>query len=123
MWERLQNVLNFKMDYSEVNFTFNSQMGFSDVWTDIDFYKEDREHSTQKPLKLIERLIIASSNEGDIILDPFLGSGTTAIACKKLGRKYIGIEVDKKYCEYAKKRLSFEIPESFKGETQKNLSS
>lgn len=109
MWDRLQEIFNFKMDYSEVNFTFNTQMGFSDVWTDIDFYKEDRSHSTQKPLKLIERLIIASSNEGDIVLDPFLGSGTTAIAAKKLGRKFIGVEVDKDYCEYAKKRMKFEI--------------
>ena len=123
MWERLQKVLDFKMDYSEVNFTFNSQMGFTDVWKDIDFYKEDRNHSTQKPLKLIERLIIASSNERDIVLDPFLGSGTTAIASKKLGRKFIGIEVDKEYCEYAKKRMKFEIPEKSKAEIQKDLSS
>ena len=109
MWERLQKILDFKMDYSEVNFIFNSQMGFSDVWTDIDFYKEERNHSTQKPLKLIERLVIASSNEGDIILDPFLGSGSTAIASKKLNRKFIGIEVDKEYCKFAEERLKKEL--------------
>jgi DNA modification methylase len=109
MWERLQDVLKFKMDYSEVNFTFNTQMGFSDVWTDIDFYKEDRNHPTQKPLKLMERLVIASSNEGDLVLDPFLGSGTTAIASKKLNRKFIGIEIDKKYCKLAEKRLKTEL--------------
>lgn len=105
MWEKLQKIFNFNMDYSEVNFTFNSQMGFTDVWRDIDFYKEKREHSTQKPIKLIKRLIKASSNEGDIILDPFLGSGSTAIASKELKRNFIGIELDKKYCDYAKKRL------------------
>jgi len=109
MWEKLQKILDFKMDYSEVNFIFNSQMGFSDVWTDIDFYKEDRNHSTQKPLKLIERLVIASSNEGDIVLDPFLGSGSTAIASKKLNRKFIGIEVDKEYCKFAEERLKKEL--------------
>ena len=80
-------------------------MGFTDVWTDIDFYKEKREHSTQKPLKLIERLVKASSNEGDIVLDPFLGSGSTAVVSKQLNRKFIGVEVDKDYCEYAKRRL------------------
>ncbi|MEK6935643.1 MAG: site-specific DNA-methyltransferase [Nanoarchaeota archaeon] len=105
MWGRLQEILKFKMDYSEVNFTFNPQMGFTDVWTDINFYKEDREHSTQKPIPLIERLIKASSNEGMIVLDPFLGSGSTAVASRQLNRKFIGIEVDKKYCDYAKKRL------------------
>lgn len=108
MWERLQKILKFKMDYSEVNFTFNPQVGFSDVWRDIDFYEEDRKHPTQKPLKLIERLIRASSNVGDVVLDPFLGSGTTAVAAIKLGRKFIGIEIDKKYCKYAKNRLEVE---------------
>jgi len=108
MWKKLQKILNFRMNYSEVNFIFNSQMGFTDVWTDIDFYKENRNHSTQKPLKLIERLIKASSNKGMIVLDPFLGSGTTAVASKKLKRKFIGIECDKRYCDYAKKRVAQE---------------
>ena len=119
-WEKLQEILKFKMDYSEVNFVYNPQMGFTDVWRDIDFYKEDREHSTQKPIKLIERLIKASSNEGMIVLDLFLGSGSTAVASKKLNRKFIGIEVDKKYCESAIKRLKFEIPDD-NVEIQKGL--
>lgn len=108
MWEKLEKIFNFKMDYSEVNFTYNPQMGFTDVWNDIDFYEEHREHSTQKPIKLIERLVKASSNEGDIILDPFLGSGTTAIVAKKLNRNFIGIEIDEKYCKIAEKRLKEE---------------
>lgn len=106
MWEKLQEILKFKMDYSEVNFTFNPQMGFTDVWTDIDFYKEDRNHSTQKPVKLIERLVIASSNEGMLVLDPFMGSGTTAVAARKLKRHFIGFEVDKKYYDYSLSRIS-----------------
>src|SRR3989344_5549554 len=119
-WEKLQEILKFKMDYSEVNFIYNPQMGFTDVWRDIDFYKEDREHSTQKPIKLIERLIKASSNEGMLVLDPFLGSGSTAVASKKLNRNFVGIEVDKEYCDKARKRLKFEISED-NPEVQKGL--
>ena len=105
MWGKLQDIFKFKMDYSEVNFTFNSQMGFTDVWKDIDFYKEDRIHSTQKPIKLIERLIIASTNEGMLVLDPFMGSGSTAVAARKLKRDFIGFEIDKKYHKHSLERL------------------
>ena len=77
--------------------TFNQQMGFTDVWNDIDFYEEKRVHPTQKPQKLLERIILASSNEGDVVLDPFMGSGSTGVACKNLNRKFIGIELDEKY--------------------------
>lgn len=62
-------------------------------------------HSTQKPLELLQRIIAVSSNEGDIILDPFGGTMTTGVAAKSLGRNYIMIERDKKYCEYGKIRL------------------
>jgi DNA modification methylase len=64
------------------------------------------EHPTEKPLSLIEKFILTSSNEDDIVLDPFLGSGTTAVACKKLGRKFIGIEKEQKYVDIANKRLN-----------------
>ena len=63
-------------------------------------------HPTQKPEEMLKRIIIASSNNGDTVLDPFLGSGTTAIVAKKLGRNWIGIEKSKKYAEMAKKRIS-----------------
>ncbi len=62
-------------------------------------------HPTVKPVPLIERMIGWSSNPGDIILDPFAGSGTTLIAAKQLGRKYIGIEINKDYCRIAEDRL------------------
>src|SRR3989338_4388970 len=75
------------------------QRGLTDVWTDIDFYKEERYHPTQKPLNLIQRLILASSDEGMIVVDPFVGSGSTAVAAKSLKRKYLGIELDPKYSE------------------------
>ena len=64
----------------------------------------------QKPVDIIGKLIKASSDKDDIILDPFLGSGTTAVACKELGRKYIGIEISPEYCEIARRRISA-IPE------------
>ena len=62
-------------------------------------------HSTQKPQELLERIITISSNMGDIVLDPFGGTMTTAAAAKKLNRKYIMIEANKKYCEFGQKRL------------------
>ena len=63
-------------------------------------------HPTQKPLDLLERIILASTNEGDLILDPFMGSGTTGVAALKLGRKFVGIEKEKEFIELAEKRLS-----------------
>ena len=62
-------------------------------------------HSTQKPESLLHRVLLASSNKGDMILDPFLGSGTTAAVAKKLGRNYCGIEKEKNYFKTAEQRL------------------
>ena len=66
---------------------------------------ENTIHPTQKPEKLFAKLILASSKAQDIILDPFLGSGTSSVVAKKLDRKYIGIEIDKLYANLAEKRL------------------
>lgn len=63
-------------------------------------------HPTEKPVRLMERFIRLHTQENDIILDPFLGSGTTAVACVNLNRHYIGIELDEKYCEIARKRVA-----------------
>jgi site-specific DNA-methyltransferase (adenine-specific)/modification methylase len=62
-------------------------------------------HPTQKPEEMLKRIIIASSNKGDIVLDPFLGSGTTAVVAKRLGRRWIGIEKNKKYVKIAEDRV------------------
>jgi DNA modification methylase len=62
-------------------------------------------HPTQKPEELLRRIILASSNEGDLVLDPFLGTGTTAFMAKMLNRNWIGIEKEEKYIEYAEKRI------------------
>lgn len=81
----------------------------SNLWTDISvpFWSmpENTDHPTQKPEKLIAKLILASSINGDVVLDPFLGSGTTSVVSKKLGRNYVGIEFDKLYACFAEKRL------------------
>jgi modification methylase len=63
-------------------------------------------HPTQKPLKLIQQVLLSASNKGDLIFDPFIGTGTTAVAAKILGRNWIGIEKEKKYVDLAYKRLS-----------------
>ena len=67
--------------------------------------KEHGKHPTQKPLDLLKRIVLASTNENNIVFDPFCGSGTTGVACKHHNRFFVGIEIDKKYCELAKKRL------------------
>lgn len=63
-------------------------------------------HPTIKPLKIIKNIVGNSSKEGDIVLDPFIGSGTTAVACKELGRHYIGFEINPKWVKIAKDRLN-----------------
>ena len=65
-------------------------------------------HPTQKPLALLERCIQAASNKGDLIFDPFMGSGTTGIAAVNMNRNFIGFEIDEKYFEIAKKRIKSE---------------
>ena len=66
---------------------------------------ENTDHPTQKPEKLLAKVILASTNPGDTILDPFAGSGTAAVVAKKLGRRFVAIESDEHHCLLAKKRL------------------
>jgi len=69
---------------------------------------ERTEHPAQYPEKMIERIIKAVTNKGDLVLDPFMGSGTSAVVAKKLGRDYVGYEINKEYIEIANKRLKIE---------------
>src|SRR5690606_20033464 len=96
-WQKLDEKSNVRLTHP------------SNIWTDITvpFWSmpENTEHPTQKPEKLLAKIILASSNNGDMIFDPFMGSGTTAVTAKKLGRNYSGIEVDELYCCLAEKRL------------------
>lgn len=81
----------------------------SNFWDDISvpFWSmpENTDHPTQKPEKLYAKLILASSREGDLILDPFMGSGTACVTAKKLNRHYCGIEINEEFCLWAQKRL------------------
>lgn len=81
----------------------------SNFWDDISIpywsMPENTAHPTQKPEKLLAKLILASSNEGDIVFDPFLGSGSTSVTAKKLNRHFVGIEMNEQYCVWAEKRL------------------
>jgi len=96
-WEETEDG-NFRLTYP------------GNFWDDISIpywsMPENTDHPTQKPEKLIAKLILASCPPGGVVLDPFLGSGTTSVAAKKLGRKYVGIEINQEYCCWAEKRLA-----------------
>jgi DNA modification methylase len=85
------------------NSTFNEHCK-KPIWT----YPVGRNklHPTQKPIELNERLVLASSNPGDVLLDPFMGSGSTGVAAKNLGRNFIGIEKDESYFKIAQDRIN-----------------
>ena len=90
----------------------NDGKQMKDVWTGSLTPQREKtlgKHPTQKPLYLLERIIEASTNPGDVILDPFCGSSTTGVAAKLLGRKYIGIDKEKDYIELSIKRLEQEM--------------
>ena len=105
MWNKLQDILQFKVPYREVCPTFNLPYGVTDVWSDFNFYTPGRIHPTQKPVPLIERLVRATTLEGDLVLDPFAGSNSTAIACIMSGRNYLTIEKDSAMVEASKERI------------------
>lgn len=90
----------------------------SNLWNDISIpfwsMPENTDHPTQKPEKLLAKIILASTNENDLVFDPFLGSGTTAVTAKKLNRKFCGVEVDETYASLALKRLAI-------AETEKSI--
>lgn len=89
----------------------NSGKNLRDVWT-FNTERADRLHPTQKPLDLMERCILLFTNPGDLVVDPFAGSGTTLVAAQKHGRRYIGCDLEQRYVEAARKRLvkPFSVP-------------
>ena len=106
-WEESQNG-NFRLTHP------------SNLWSDITIpfwsMPENTDHPTQKPEKLIAKLVLASSNSDDFVFDPFLGSGTTAVVAHKLNRKFCGIEMNREYCCWAVKRLrQAEVDRSIQG--------
>ncbi len=96
----------------------NGGKQMKDVWTANLPKKSEKKfgkHPTQKPLAVLERILLASTKEGDIVLDPFSGSGTTGIACMRLKRRYIGIEISKEYLDLSIRRFNeIDIPKERK---------
>ena len=95
----------------------------SNLWTDltVPFWSmpENTDHPTQKPEKLLAKLVLASSRPGDMVFDPFAGVGTSAVVAKKLGRRFLGVEIDEWYCCLAQKRLALaETNSSIQGYSQ-----
>jgi DNA modification methylase len=105
--------INEKKKMTEVTFNFARQNEMHNIFITSSLQGKERLkdenrraiHPTQKPLSVLKKLIEVSSNEGDIVLDPFMGVGSTAVACKELGRNFMGCELDPKYVEYANRRL------------------
>jgi DNA modification methylase len=98
-WEKLSVLFGGLPKYEDLVYTFNLPMGVTDVFDDINFYipKENKIHPTEKPLKLIDRLVLSCTNELDIIVDPFMGSGSLAISCINNNRLFLGCEIDENY--------------------------
>jgi len=99
-WTALTPLLGLDWKYEDYMFKFHLPSGLTDVWSDINFQEKGRIHPTQKPTALIERILTCSTDAGDIVLDPFMGSGQTARVAKKMGIHYLGCEIADKY--YAK---------------------
>ncbi|MDD3106254.1 MAG: site-specific DNA-methyltransferase [Bacilli bacterium] len=97
----------YMFNYREIYSINNCEM--EDVWTIPAVQRNEKKygyHPTQKPEKLLERIILATSKENDLVLDPFMGSGTTCYVSKKLSRKYIGIEKEKEFFDIARNRIN-----------------
>ncbi|MFX1573082.1 MAG: DNA-methyltransferase [Promethearchaeota archaeon] len=123
IWARKSKTAKHRFNYEKMKFwnnpkdkLKNKDKQMRSVWSIPLIPKDEKEfgkHPTQKPLELLNRIIVASSKEGDWVLDPFMGSGTTGIVCTILNRKFIGIDINKDYLDLAIKR--------YKSNRKKNL--
>jgi len=95
---------DLREEYEDLRFTFNNQKTHHSVWN-YEIAKKQG-HITPKPVVMMENIIKHSSKEGDVVLDCFMGSGTTGVACKNLNRDFIGIELDEGYFKIAEERIS-----------------
>jgi len=102
-WEDFIEYEELRNEYEELRYTFNNQKKYHSVWNFGIAPKIG--HLTPKPVDLLKNIILHSSNEGDLILDPTCGSGSTCVAARELGRNFIGIEKEEKYCQIAEERL------------------
>ncbi len=128
IWDKKRSFLGYTWRHQHEIILFGEMPEAKPVNTgDGDIIKCDvvginnRLHPAEKPTELLKKLIEKSTNENDLILDPFLGSGTTAVACKQLNRNFIGIEISEKYCKIAEQRLRDTDPLFHQGEKQKWL--
>ena len=100
-----QEYESLRREYESLRYTHNLDTNHNNVWRSQE-RNNGKQHPTQKPNDLMERIVKTSSRKGDIVLDPFMGSGTTAIACINTNRNYIGFELDKQYFDTAQQRIS-----------------
>ncbi len=111
-WIKAGSHYRFSHEFVIYGLKLNDKRKFSaserDVWRikPINFTSNDKLHQAEKPVNLILKMIKNSSKENDLILDPFLGSGTTAVACIETDRRFIGIEINPEYCKIAEKRIA-----------------
>jgi len=106
-----QEYEDLRQEYEDLRYIFNMPQGVTDVWNMNCYRDNNNKHSTSKPSLPVDRVITAMSKEQGLILDPFLGSGTTAYCAKKLNRRCIGIEIEEKYCSIAANRCRQEVME------------
>ena len=85
---------------------WNGGNGTSNVWRIPKIIPREDQHPTVKPVELFQKAISIHSNENDVVLDPFIGSGTTAVACKMLNRRFIGFDISQNYIDIARKRIA-----------------
>ena len=103
-WEGYKEYESLRQEYESLRYTHNLDTNHNNVWRSKE-RNNGKQHPTQKPTDIIERIIKTSSNENTTVLDCFMGSGTTAIACINTNRNYIGFELDKTYFEVANERI------------------
>jgi DNA modification methylase len=109
-WDKLNTMPSFgDGELIWTNVDRKSVKKYTLEWNGLLGKEENRYHPTQKPLKLMTHLLATYSQVGDLVYDPFMGSGTTARACKDLGRNYIGSEISAEYCRIAESRLRQEV--------------
>lgn len=104
-WIKIQDILNIDVTYDSIREVYNSKMGLTNVWSDINFYIKNRKHPSQKPIELADRCIEIFSNENDLVCIPFAGSGSECVSAKKLGRNFIAYELEEEYIKIANDRL------------------
>jgi site-specific DNA-methyltransferase (adenine-specific) len=101
-----QEYEDLRQEYEDLRFTHNLDKDHNNLWVSKAPRNNGKLHPTQKPIDILERIIKTSSNPGDIVLDCFMGSGSTGVACVNTGRSFIGIELDPNYYSIAEERIN-----------------